>query len=158
MKKFLYLCLISLFISGLCVAENTYKDRNEDMMSSIIEKNSDWFKRLGGCKPARATFKTDYGDMKLAIYGKTKNGKCHYADSVYYRGEITPIQCVVPMPVALALSTTALDSIDDNFEQQAQNIKAERKAQFMDIYKMTQDYCDYTPLVKKYGRLNGISR
>lgn len=160
MKKIISLCIMSSFlVAGLCIADE-YTDfspqddraaggvlsptRSVQRLAVKPAKIESFYRKLEKCTPA----KIQSDGEKVAIYGKTKNGKCHYSYTVSHEDEIVPVQCMFPMSVAVALSSINLDMLDTEYAERAPGISEERAKQLQEIANIAKDYCDYSFMKK----------
>ena len=126
MKKNILLSLICLFSASVCLALE-YIDRSQDYYTGMDKKGVVFLQKFQTCSPAK------YNDEIL--YGKTKDGKCHYS----YKEEDEVVHCYMPMQVAIGYSTTAQDVID--FAEEYASIADERLNQNNEIRNLMLDYC-----------------
>lgn len=133
MKKFYLLCLICLICTLASFAARESESATAAYFSALSPSGVKFFERMRSCSPAK------YEENLEFVYGKTKNGKCHYSYKQLIGDEYTVYHCMLPMRVALAYATTALDAKD--FSEEHPELADERAKQNAEIKKVLQDYC-----------------
>ncbi|MBR2068258.1 MAG: hypothetical protein IJ877_00715 [Candidatus Gastranaerophilales bacterium] len=115
------------------IDDSFFQDRTEDFYRSMPDDGVKFYTKIRTCTPAK------FASSKEAVYGKTKDGRCHYSFKFLKEGKDVENHCFLPMSVAVGYSTTALDVreyAETNSELSSQRIK-----QNNEIRKIMYDYC-----------------
>lgn len=113
--------------------KDTVAARTLEYYKNLDETGVNFITKLQTCSKAKNP------KSKEAIYGKTKNGRCHYSYKKLEQGEYVEHHCIIPLKTALGYSTTAQDVID--YSESYPEIAAERLKQNNEIGKIILDYC-----------------
>ncbi len=107
--------------------------RSIDYYRSFGTQDTNFLYKLKTCTKAKNS------GTKETVYGKTKNGKCHYSYRKLKEGEYVENHCIIPMQTAIGYSTTALDVIE--YSEHYPDLAEERLQQNQEIGKIILDYC-----------------
>ena len=133
MKKLCLLCIICLSCGLISFAEDILQEKTEDFYKNLSAEGVKFYDRMRSCSPAK------FSETQEAVYGKTKNNKCHYSYKIREKGETVEYHCIVPLQTSLAYATTSLDVRD--FSESFPEVAQERLKQNAEIRKIIHDYC-----------------
>ena len=140
MRKILIWTLGCLLSFNVCMAEIGYFSTDQEHYKNFPKEEISNFKKLGTCTPTRFKPK-DQQVTKAILYGKTKNGLCHY----YEENPKGKVNCLWPMPVVVGLSSTILNGAEYALEDPPQtDLFVERLTQFIELIQVADDYCTVT--------------
>ena len=132
MKKLFFIftiCILS--VTGAFCEDNT--ERTQEYFAKLDNNGIRFLTKLQTCSPAKNL------ETKEVIYGKTKNGNCHYSFEQKTDGELIQNHCIVPMKVMLGYASTALDV--NEYSNGYPDIAKQRFEQNTEIKKIMLDYC-----------------
>ena len=129
MKKTFVICL-ALLMFGI-IAQSNAEDRNLEFYSEAADNIALFYTKMQKCSPMNIK------GFNEKIYGRTKNGLCHYS---YTENEVEH-HCLLPMKVALGYGSTAYDTIDYSKNSES-TLADERLQQNNEIRKIMYDYCN----------------
>ena len=121
----------SILLIGACYA--AYVERQITYYTDLPPEGIKFYKKMAVCSPAT------YLPSMETVYGKTRDGRCHYSYKQYYKGDLTEFHCVMPMQVVIGYATTSLDIIE--YYNTNHDLANERMLQNNEIRKLMLDYC-----------------
>ncbi len=107
MKKILFLGLLFVLSASISVCYGLFEPRSVEFYSGLSDNLTNFYDKLKTCSPASSEITKEY------VYGKTKNGKCHYSFKEYDKGELKQFQCMLPFNVSYGYATSSLDIINE---------------------------------------------
>ena len=132
MKKVFILCIACLTLSAFGAYNTEFKERTMDFYSDMPSSGIEFYKKMQTCSPAV------FEETDERVYGKTKNGICHYSYKLYYKGKLTEYHCYMPTRVALAFASTGLDVY--GYSKNDSTLAQERLKQNNEMKKIMFDY------------------
>ena len=138
MKKIFLLCIACLTLSSFAEYNTFIEDREPDFYTSLSSEGYDFYKKMQSCTPGK------FEQTEETVYGKSKNGTCHYSYKLYYNGILKEYHCSLPMKVTLGYASTAMDAHE--YADKDEEVAKDRVDQNNEIRKLMLDYCQKRPV------------
>jgi len=123
-----------LVLCSISIAAEEKNERTIEYYKDFPSEGVTFFEKMKTCSKAK------YLPSLESVYGKTKNGKCHYSYKVLDKGDYVEYHCMLPMQTSLAYATTSLDIIEYS-SKGIDELADERLKQNNQILKIIYDYC-----------------